>query len=174
MAISDERRAWIINVANGETFNELSDAELDALSEDDADRPSREFFASVADPAELHVFADAYNWDGGLKDVWRVIWHPLCDLGTALLVYWRAQPRQMLQHPDREALPEYQREDWDLLREIEQRVAAGAFTTAAQPLDLANDNGYDARPKPHMVARLGRDLPAAMYAAVGGRAGSTS
>lgn len=166
MAISDERREWIEKVAVGAVYDDLPDEEFDALTDDDHDRPSREFFASVTDPEELHLFADLYNWDGGVEDLWRVIQHPVCDLGTALLVYWRGQPDFDLQYADRDEVPDRRRKEWDLLREIERRVAAGAYRTASQPFDPADDNSNDLRPKPARVQRYGRDLPEVMYRAV--------
>lgn len=166
MALSEERREWIEKVAGGGGFDDLPDEEFDALTDDDLDRPSREFFTSVADPEELHVFAALYNWDGGVEDLHRVVRHPLCDLGTALLVYWRGQPDFYLQYADRAAVPDHAKEDYDLLREIEQRVEAGLYRTASQPFDPADDKGQDRRTKPARVKRYGRDLPAVMYRAI--------
>ena len=166
MVVSDERRKWIEKVAVGGVYDDLSEDEHDALTDDDHDKPSREFFASVTDPEELHIFAGLYNWDGGVEDLQRVARHPLCDLGTALLVYWLGQPGFDLRYSDRDAVPGHRRETWDLLREIEERVAAGAYRTATQPFNPANDKGEDLRPKPAEVKRYGRDLPAVMYHAV--------
>ena len=166
MAVSQERREWIAKVAVGGVYDDLSEDESDALTDDDHDRPSREFFASVTDPEELHLFAGAYNWDGGVEDLLNVVRHPLCDRGTALLVYWRGQPGFDLEYADRDAVPEYRQEVWDLSREIEGRVAAGQYLTATQAFDPANDGGSDSRPKPRRVTRYGRDLPATMYQAV--------
>jgi len=168
MAIPDERREWIVRVANGEEYKGLSDGEFEALTDEDMDAAAREFFASVADPEELHLFAGAYNWDGGVEDLLRAVRHPLCDLGTALLVYWRGQPGSFLQYAGREGVPRSQREDYDLLREIEQRVQSGAYRSARQPFDPADDHGHDARPTPASTARHGRGLPPGMYQVVAG------
>lgn len=166
MAIPDEQRKWIEKVARDSFYTDLPDEEFNALTDDDFDRPFREFFATLVDPEELHLFASLFNWDGGVEELRDVIQHPLCDLGTAMLVYWRGQPGYDLQYADREAVPDHRREVWDLLREIEQRVAEGRFMTASQSYDPATDNGYDQRPKPERVKRFGRDLPAIMYRAV--------
>lgn len=163
MAISDERREWIVRVASGEEYKDLTDEEFEALTDEDMDRAAQEFFASVTDPDELHLFADAYNWDGRVEDLLRTIRHPLCDFGTALLVYWRGQPGCFLQYADREDVPQSQREGYDLLREIEQRVQTGSYRSARQPFNPASDHKHDARPTPETIARQGRDLPAEMY-----------
>jgi hypothetical protein len=166
MAISDERRDWIRRVATDAIFDGLSEEEFDELTEEDHEKPFQEFFETVSDPEELHLFAGLINWDGGAEELSRVIHHPLCDLGTALLVYWLGQPSFDLQYANREAVPQHRREVYDLLRDIEQRVAEGAYKTARQPFDPANYRGRDLRPKAERINRYGRDLPPAMYRAV--------
>jgi hypothetical protein len=43
-------------------------------------------------PEELHQFAGNYNCDCGAEGLRRVIRHPHCDRGTALMVFWRLGP----------------------------------------------------------------------------------
>ena len=39
---------------------------------------------------EIHAVADNYNWDNyGVKSLYAFIEHPLCDAGTALLLFWK-------------------------------------------------------------------------------------
>ena len=169
MAVSDERREDIARFAEGGHFNDLTDEEFDALTEDDYERASDEFFAAITDPEELHIFVGEYNWDGGVDDLLRAIRHRLCDQGTTLLTYWRGQPTYYLQYADRAAVPAHEIEVYDLLREIEQRMASGAFATATQPFDPADDDGVDCRPSAADIEQHGRDLPAIMYQPVPAR-----
>ncbi|MBA4032279.1 MAG: hypothetical protein C0478_15520 [Planctomyces sp.] len=166
MAISEERKTYISLLATGGIFDNLSSEESDAFTEDDCDRPYREFFASVTDPEELHVFASFYNWDGGDHDLLQVLHHPLCDLGTALLIYWRSQPGFYLEYRNFEEVGPAFEDGWHLLRKIEGMVAAGSFRTSTQPFDPANDEGEDLRPNPEEIRRHGQDIPPAMYRAV--------
>ncbi len=73
----------------------------------------------------------------------KVIAHPLGDLGTALLIYWRATPRWYLQYNDRSEVPDHERDSFDLIAEIEQKVKDGGFRTRSQPFDPRNDLGTD-------------------------------
>ena len=42
---------------------------------------------------ELHAFVDQMNFGGGAADrLTRVLAHPRCDRGTALMAYWRTRP----------------------------------------------------------------------------------
>ena len=122
-----------------------------------------QFFASVTDPEELHLFAKEWNWDGGHEELRKVVRHPLCDLGTALLVYWRGSPGYYLQYASRQEAEPYERPVYGLVREIERRVKRGAFKTANFRYDPRKDLGSDMTPSRAEVKRYGRDLPAEMY-----------
>jgi uncharacterized protein DUF4274 len=105
--------------------------------------------AEVETAEELHEFADKMNWDGGgAGRLMRVLAHPLCDRGTALLIYWRANPIFYLKYGTRERVQAElwpaALEDWDMLRHMESRLATpGSFATAKIPFDPANDHGRD-------------------------------
>jgi hypothetical protein len=145
----------------------LSDEWVDM--EGDQERTHREFMrvlGEVTSPDELHAFADGFNWDCGAKELLQVIRHPMCDRGTALLVYWRSQPGYYLQYADRASLRPEQQELFDLQREIENRIRAGDYQTAVCTYDPQNDHGQDNRPSPQRIKRFGRDLPREMYAPV--------
>lgn len=85
--ISNERRELIEHLASGEVFAVMPDDVFHNMSDDDRLQPFREFLASVANPLELHLLADRYNWDMGTGALLDIVRHPLCDLGTALMVY---------------------------------------------------------------------------------------
>jgi hypothetical protein len=163
MAISDQRRRWIETLAREEHLDHLSDEELEAFTETDFEREYDAFFASVTDPEELHIFADAFNWDCELEKLTKVIHHPLCDRGTALLVYWRGQPAYFLRYGSRAKIPYFERENFDLLREIERRMTDGGYARFDIPYDPTNDAGTDQRPKRREVERFAREIPAMMY-----------
>ena len=58
-----------------------------------ADRtPSFEKFKELTTSAQLHYLADIYNWDDGVEVLNWVVDSPLCDLGTAVMIFWRAEP----------------------------------------------------------------------------------
>ncbi len=121
------------------------------------------FFDSILDAAELHLFAKEWNWDGGHKELRKVIRHPLCDLGTALLVYWRGSPGYYLQYASRAEAELDERPVYGLLREIERRVKKSAYRTARFRFDPRNDMGSDMTPSKRDVKKYGRDLPSEMY-----------
>src|SRR5262249_25207667 len=124
---------------------------------------------AVADPEELHLFADEWlDWNYGVEGHLRVIRHALCDLGTALMLYWRGQPGYYLKYADREHVPERERRVFDLLKESEERVQAGYYRQARFAYDPRDDQGHDQTPHPLRLKRFGRDLPTAMYQPVAG------
>jgi len=98
---------------------------------------------------ELHAFASKMNWDGGgAERLNRVVAHPKCDRGTALMIYWRADPAFYLKYGTREAVKTKlwpsALEEWDMMRHIEERLAdTNSFATARIPYDPQNDHGRD-------------------------------
>ena len=54
--------------------------------------PDRKSFEKIEKPAQLHYLADIYNWDDEIDVLDWIISSPVCDKGTALLIFWRAEP----------------------------------------------------------------------------------
>lgn len=167
MAVSKKRRKEIGLLAVGGAFDHLSEEEFDALTDKDHERVYRDFFAAIKDPEELHIFADTFNWDCECGELKKVIQHPLCDLGTALLVYWRGQPGYYLRYATRKEAEPYERAAYSLLREIERRVKRGEYKTARLAYNPRKDHGEDMTPKKSEIKKYGRDVPALMYQRVG-------
>ena len=99
--------------------------------------------SQIESPEELHAYANEFNWDCGCNEMREVIRHPLCDMGTALLIYWHAGAGYYLQYADRSEVREGQLEQLELMEEIEQQVQDQHFKTATQPFDPRNDMGTD-------------------------------
>lgn len=67
-----------------------------------------------------------------------------CDLGTALLVYWRCDPRyyyEAMRMGDKDALR--YGEGWPVMREVLAKVERGGFKSADCSFNPANDRGTD-------------------------------
>ena len=54
--------------------------------------PVESDFQLLDSAASMHFLADIYNWDDGEEVLDWIISNPKCDKGTALLIFWRAQP----------------------------------------------------------------------------------
>jgi Domain of unknown function (DUF4274) len=136
MALSDEQRRRVDALVNDEWVDEDGDEEA-------SEAAFAKLMRAITDPEELHLFADNFNWDCGCGEMAKVIAHPLCDLGTALLIYWRGRPRWYLKYKDRSEVQEYEVATFDLLQEIERKVLAGDFRTRSLRYDPRNDLGND-------------------------------
>jgi hypothetical protein len=99
--------------------------------EEDSIRQALKSGGKLRSARELHGFVQRYNWDDGLDVLFAMIRHPLCDRGTALMIYWLADPSYAKSHATREDVPEYNRSGYDLVMEIETRMLAGGFRQAA-------------------------------------------
>ena len=136
MALNEEQRKRVEALIYDEYFDEDDDEEtmLAAFAN---------LMNAITDPEELHLYADGFNWDCGCSDMAKVIAHPLCDLGTALLIYWRGSPRWYLQYNDRSEVKEHELDTFDFLMETEKRVQSNSFRTRGQQFNPRNDQGRD-------------------------------
>lgn len=95
----------------------------------------------------LHEEAMGYNWDGGVERLFEIIRDPDCDLGTAKLVYWNG----------------YDRKVFDLLKEIEKRVADKFYKIGLITYDPFEDHEIN------MEDVNVKKIPEIMFEAVEGR-----
>jgi len=123
-----------------------------------------QFFETVTDAEELHLYADGFNWDTGVEELRRVTRHPLCDRGTALLIYWRGGPGWYAQYSDRAEIRNADEADgYDLSHEIERLIIQGRFATYRFHYDPTNDRGTDLTRGPSDVPQV-RQIPREMFA----------
>ncbi|MEM1263711.1 MAG: DUF4274 domain-containing protein [Pseudomonadota bacterium] len=138
MTISTERAQFLANIANDEWVDCLpagfAKARFEALGAE-WDKKRREFLANVSDAAELHLFADLWNWDSGMDEMYRVIAAPICERATALLVFWRASPDYYQGCQNADDLAEYERDGFALIRAIEAKFMAGDFADGSLRYD---------------------------------------
>ena len=51
----------------------------------------KEFISKTDDAVLLHMTAYNYNWDNGLEVAESIIANPVCDAGTALMIFENAE-----------------------------------------------------------------------------------
>jgi len=77
---------------------------------------------------ELFYFASQYNWDDGLEIPDIVANHPLCDLATALLLFWRAEAADSMENIQADSPPFEGQEDWfNFCKTITSRLLDGYY-----------------------------------------------
>ena len=86
--------------------------------------------ARIESPIELHYYALNLDQDGGEAALRAVLDHPLCDVGTALMIYWLAQPDLRLGwEADGEAL-EYDPEGLAFIKQVQERLINQDFANS--------------------------------------------
>lgn len=115
----------------------LSDGWIDEADEDDYSRSWETFrheLLQIDSPIALHCLAANLNWDYGTTGIRMALDHPLCDAGTALMLYWLGEPGHIArQEPEVVAL----------LNLIQERYLAGSFGPARisiDPHDIFGEN----------------------------------
>lgn len=123
-------------------------------------------FALISSPDELHEYVRRVRLDISLDIMQDVVRHPLCDLGTALWVYFLLRPWFFYRMEARgKSLRMDEQEAFSLAKEIEARALAMSFRSAELAFDPASANGHN-----FLEERGALDfLPQAMTAPVAGR-----
>ena len=119
LALTDEQRERVKWLLDGHLLEE--DLEADEFT-----ARGERLFVAMESSEELFLFA--YHVTGDLTAAaWRrLIDNPLCDRGTALLVFWRNSPGYLYQYASAVEVP-YDDGRHDLVKDIERRYLAGAF-----------------------------------------------
>jgi Domain of unknown function (DUF4274) len=77
---------------------------------------------------QLHSYMTKYNWDFGLEIPYWAIRNPLCDRGTALMIYWMAGAGYFCRFKYRSDVPAYKLDRYDLIVEIEEKYISNFYT----------------------------------------------
>lgn len=104
------------------------------------EEPNRRVFDTIDKPEELYLLAHFHNWDDGTQLLEWIIDSPLCDEGTAKLVFWRAQP-DYYQEFDSEEEAGWDKDVYSLLRNILKKIEENQFKTAYLHYDPKKDEG---------------------------------
>ncbi|MCO1333004.1 DUF4274 domain-containing protein [Microbulbifer sp. OS29] len=76
---------------------------------------------------EIHAVADNYHWDDNTLDsLYAFINHPLCDAGTALLLFWKGAGYRILSH---NSCPSDDKEEKLFFSELILRFKAKGFNS---------------------------------------------
>ena len=93
---------------------------------------------------KLHQQARDHNYDDSPGRLRRIIRSRACDLGTALLIYWRGDPNWYRMYPSKFEMAGDVSADvatFDVMVEIEQRVLEGKYKSFSIPYTPFKDLG---------------------------------
>lgn len=125
----------------------------------------------IATPDDWHRSIDGLNWGYGTAPFLWIARQQRCDKATALMIFYLARPGQMLDFGnDRERVPAWQREYFDLVSEVRMRFVGGFYkiSTIAFDADHAfNNEAYLPPGPPEEATRL--VIPDVMRQSISGR-----
>ena len=90
--------------------------------------------------AEQYYLASIYNWDDGAIVLDWIIDSPKCDKGTAIMIFWMAEPDYYFDYTA-DTVADWAEEVWYLLQKIITKMKAGQFKTSRFPF-IPSENGY--------------------------------
>ncbi|RHX80496.1 hypothetical protein DLM76_11575 [Leptospira yasudae] len=106
----------------------------------------RKNFEELKNPFELHYALLKYDWEGGMQFVRWVAESSICDLGTALAIYWKMSPSFYMQFENESEASlkgENVKENFIFLKELENRIFAEDFQTQEIQYEPAKDETND-------------------------------
>ncbi len=84
--------------------------------------------SSFNSAVDLCAYAEVYNWDDGFEIPRAIANHPSCDHGTALLLFWLADPIPYLSNEiERD---DYNRDWFDFCELMSHRLKKGHYSNA--------------------------------------------
>ena len=98
-----------------------------------------------------------YNWDNGIAGLTKIIRDKNCDKATALCLFWHGSPNFFYNTQAGEQFEDYNKENYELLKEIERNILANAYPVAIS---------YEVPPE-FQLANLG-NIPAELATPVAG------
>ncbi|MBE1446737.1 DUF4274 domain-containing protein [Paenibacillus sp. OAS669] len=105
---------------NGEELQKLKEL---LYSEDNSNIISE---IKKMNPLELHIFVANYNWNSGFEIPKAILDNGNCDLGTGLLLFYRADGYRVLESKD--AVTESSLSDWKkFISNLFDKIVAGDF-----------------------------------------------
>lgn len=87
--------------------------------------PSFEKFEQL-NSADQYYLASNYNWDDGIEVLNWIIDSKKCDKGTALLIFWNADPSYYAEF-NNEDIQDYDKEIFNLLQKIISKIKSNGF-----------------------------------------------
>ena len=133
MALTGQQRKRVAWLIDGHLADDYDEATFEA-------RWEREF-AALSSPEELFLYASESHPAQSPAEWRRMLDSPLCDEGTALVVFWRNSP--VYYYGDEPAGGwSDDRERYELVREIAERGRAGGYPSAVVRFDPAAFKGF--------------------------------
>jgi Domain of unknown function (DUF4274) len=133
-------------------MNALGEIYSDELTDEDIDAwKAQNHYQFLQTSEEIHAFADKFNWDDSREALTWILENPKCELGTAVMIYWKATPLYFYEkYESREQLakqkPSYcTDEDWfqfqtyDLIKMIEKKFDEGFYKTRVVQYSVLKD-----------------------------------
>lgn len=104
---------------------------------DDEKLPDYDLFLTL-NAVEQYYLAESHNWDNLQNVLDWIIDSPICDKGTASMIFWLAQPDWYLSQPVEE-IPDYEMPVYHLLQKIIRKFEQNEFKTEVLEFDPSDE-----------------------------------
>lgn len=104
--------------------------------------PDFEIFKTLSS-AEQYYLASIYNWDDGTIVLDWIIDSPRCDRGTAIMIFWMAEPDYYFDYTQ-ENIDDWAKDVWLLLQKILTKIKNEKFKRSRYGFNPSK-NGYQTK-----------------------------
>ncbi|MFK8163730.1 MAG: DUF4274 domain-containing protein [Lewinella sp.] len=118
--------------------------QLSFRSRDGEKLPDRAIFDKLTSE-ELHYLASIHNWDDDPTILRWIVESSKCDLGTAIMIFWLAEPDCYFMYKT-PPVEEFELEIWALLQLILEKIRTEGFLTGEQSF-IPVEAGYEIHDK---------------------------
>ncbi|MBX9858650.1 MAG: DUF4274 domain-containing protein [Sphingomonas sp.] len=119
--------------------------EADHFEQKEAQLRAQEIeFLTSRSPDDWHRYALNYNWDDGISALRWIVSQPMCDLATALLIFWRGEPTGYDYETAEPAMDDDIYAVAAMLRYIAERFNTSGYPRAEIAYDFLDAAGYSA------------------------------
>ena len=116
-----------------------------SFKDDESDEnpiPDFEIFKSLS-AGEQYLLASEYNWDDGVIVLDWIIDSPKCDMGTAIMIFWMAEPDYYFDYTI-DSVDEWAKDVWELLQKIITKMRNEEFVESKFEFNPSK-NGYQTK-----------------------------
>ena len=134
MKISDGRTIYYNGVATTPSITDNIITSIDTLSKKDiyyyADlvyKRDETIYNSVESTKDLFFIIDRIDWDGALTLIDKLIDHPMCDYGTALMTFWYNDPNFYISKIPEDPSGKWWEDGFNLHNKLMKRLLEGYY-----------------------------------------------
>ena len=119
--------------------------EFSFSEEEDKIEPNIQLLSTLS-TEEQYLLVSEYNWDDGAEVLNYIANSDKCDAGTAVMIFWMAEPDFYMQYKRKQDADEWAQDVWQLLQNVIVRFKTIGYASARLAYAVSHKPLMDALP----------------------------